>query len=74
MTLADKRYMTAGLIGNYKRLADKDYSEYNLGRFVVEGTYAGYKNTGSSEVYIDLNYTDWERIILIRMNLRIRRA
>ena len=58
VTLADKRYMTAGLIENYKRLADKDYSEYNLGRFVIEGTYAGYKNVNSSEVFIDLLFND----------------
>ncbi len=58
VTLADKRYMTAGLIENYKRLADQDYSQYAMGRFVIEGTYAGYQNADSSEVFIDLLFND----------------
>ena len=53
VTLTDNRYMTAGLVENYKRLVDKGYGDYNLGHFAVEGTYSGYDTLdGSSEVEV----------------------
>ncbi len=44
VTLADRRYMTAGLVGDYPRLEDTDYAWDGLRRFVAEGTYAGYED------------------------------
>ena len=47
-TLADTRYMTAGLVEDYERLYNKDV---NIARCVIEGNYAGYEeneiNSGS---------------------------
>lgn len=58
VTLVDKRYMTAGLVEDYKRLpADKDYCPYHTGEFVVEGTYSGYEDGGSG-TRIDLLLDD----------------
>lgn len=58
VTLVDKRYMTAGLVEDYKRLpVDKDYTPYYTGEFVVEGTYSGYEDGGSG-TRIDLLLDD----------------
>lgn len=44
VTMADTRYMTAGLVEDFKRLTDKeDHSGFKNGRFVLEGTYIGYE-------------------------------
>ena len=44
VVIADTRYMTAGLVEDYKRLADEDDIRSKLGRFVLEGVYAGCEN------------------------------
>lgn len=57
VTLADMRYMTAGRIGDYKRLVDED----GLGSaadFVLEGTYTGYEDILDEESEINLNFED----------------
>lgn len=41
-TLADTRYMTAGLVEDYERLYKEDV---NIARCVIEGSYAGYEET-----------------------------
>lgn len=55
VTLVDKRYMTAGLVEDYKRLpVDKDFTPYHTGEFVVEGTYQGYDDvSGSGGILLD---------------------
>lgn len=58
VTLADQRYMTAGLVENYKRLVDSDYYAYKLGSFVVEGTYTGYEPVNGSAAVIDILLDD----------------
>lgn len=58
VTLADKRYMTAGLIEDYRRLTDKDYSGRSTAEFVVEGTYSGYEDIQDSGLFIDLLLND----------------
>lgn len=58
VTLADKRYMTAGLIEDYRRLTDKDYSGRSTAQFVVEGTYSGYEDIQDSGLFIDLLLND----------------
>lgn len=57
-TLTDNRYMTAGLVDNYKRLVDKDYGDYNTSNFVVEGTYSGYDTYDESSQVIDILLND----------------
>ncbi len=60
VTLADTRYMTDGLIENYKRIRDPD-SHYKTAEFVLEGTYEGYKDYEFGDVpYIKryLNFND----------------
>lgn len=42
VTLADTRYMTAGKIGNYKRLTDETQT-YTVEDFILEGAYSGYE-------------------------------
>ena len=49
--LTDHRYMTAGLVGDYKRLVDKD-NMYNSDGFVLEGTYQGYEDAQDTQDYI----------------------
>ncbi len=56
VTVADQRYMTAGQAENYKRLIDPEFSYYdfNMGRFVLEGTYEGYQDgVGIIELLLD---------------------
>lgn len=56
VTLTDRRYMTAGLVGNYKRLIDKDYL-YDMDGFVLECTYQGCEDVGDSpdSVYLKVD-------------------
>lgn len=57
VTLADTRYMTAGLVEGCKRVFDEVHEEYS-GRnyFVLEGTYKGYQNY--SENVLELMFDD----------------
>lgn len=57
VTLVDTRYMTAGLVEDYERLVDMDFRNFCVGRFVLEGTYAGYDRT-ESEAWIELKFED----------------
>ncbi len=52
VALADTRYMTAGLVEDYKRLAD---TSSNLCRFVLEGVYAGCEYSESTGV-VELSF------------------
>lgn len=57
VTLADMRYMTAGRIGDYKRLVGED----GLGSaadFVLEGTYDGYEDIPDEDSEIQLIFKD----------------
>lgn len=54
VTLADTRYMTAGLVEGYKRLVE----DGEKGDFVLEGDYAGYEEIQGSEKYIDLLFNN----------------
>ncbi|MCI9530651.1 MAG: hypothetical protein HFH38_02675 [Lachnospiraceae bacterium] len=56
VTLADTRYMTAGLVGGYKRLVDESASV--RGRFVIEGTYAGCDYTPGTTGVMKLAFDD----------------
>lgn len=58
VSIADTRYMTAGMVEDYKRLADEDYRDYKLGRFVLEGSYAGCEDTANSTIEIELIFDD----------------
>lgn len=53
VTLADTRYMTAGLTEDYKLL----YNEYDIGKVMLEGVYAGYEEKPGSN-YIGLKFED----------------
>lgn len=55
VTLADTRYMTDGLVENYKRVIDPDAYSAEA-EFVLEGIYAGFEETESGNGYI--NFTD----------------
>ncbi len=57
ITLVDTRYMTDGLVEDYKRIIDPDASSSR--EFVIEGTYEGYDEYGE-EPYIRryLNFND----------------
>ncbi len=55
VTLADMRYMTAGRIGDYRRLVDGFDSAAD---FVLEGTYAGYEDVLDEESEINLKFED----------------
>lgn len=58
VTMADTRYMTAGLVEDFKRLTDKeDHSGFKSGRFVLEGTYIGYVYDLNSTI-MDLEFGD----------------
>lgn len=57
VTLADQRYMTAGLIEGYERLVDK-FAEYNTDEFILEGTYCGYEDASSTQDYVNLKFKD----------------
>lgn len=37
VTMADSRYMTAGLVEGCKRVADESYGDYSMDYFVLEG-------------------------------------
>lgn len=60
VTLADTRYMTAGLVEDYKRMVgDGEYG----GRVILEATYAGYEDGPSvPEDHIQLKFDDVEVI------------
>ncbi len=54
VTLADTRYMTAGMVGDYKRLTECSY-------FLFEGTYNGYiddKDASVIEDHVRLKFDD----------------
>lgn len=55
VTLADTRYMTAGLVDGYKRLREEGY---NTGRFVIEGTYVGCDYTPNTTGVMELTFDD----------------
>ncbi len=57
VTLTDQRYMTAGLIEDYKRLIDKD-TDYNMDEFILEGTYRGYEDAYGTQDDIHLKFDD----------------
>lgn len=57
VTLTDTRYMTAGRIGDYKRLVDED-ALGGAADFVLEGTYAGYEDILDEESEINLKFDD----------------
>ena len=44
VSLAETRYMTAGKVENYRRVIDENDTWAYRGRFVIEGTYAGYED------------------------------
>ncbi len=50
VTLAETRYMTAGLIEGCKRIFGKE--ELDEGTFVMEGGYAGYEEASEGKVYL----------------------
>ena len=61
VTLTDTRYMTAGQVGDYKRLIDKDKNPIadSSGSFVLEGTYLGYQYAASDVTsMITLSFDD----------------
>lgn len=58
VTLTDTRYMTGGLVENYKRLVDEEYSDHHSGRFVLEGTYAGCESDANGEGAISLIFDE----------------
>ena len=55
VTLADTRYMTAGLVEGYKRLREEGY---NTGKFVIEGTYVGCEYTPNTTGVMELTFED----------------
>jgi hypothetical protein len=57
VTLADTRYMTAGLVEDYRRLAEEG-SGQETNRCLFEGTYAGYDKDEYSEDFINLKFED----------------
>lgn len=57
VTMADTRYMTAGLVEDYRRLIDPESSN-ELCYFLLEGTYTGYDKAGDTEDFIDLAFED----------------
>ena len=65
VTLADMRYMTAGRIGDYRRLVDGFDSAAD---FVLEGTYAGYEDVLDEESEINLKFED---VTLLAGNMQI---
>lgn len=54
VTVTDTRYMTAGLIEDYKRMVKDGATAYWTGQFVLEGDYAGYEEIPGSGGFIDL--------------------
>ena len=54
VTIADTRYMTAGLIEDYKRLVKNGETAYGTGQFVLEGDYVGYEEISGSGDFINL--------------------
>lgn len=57
VTLADMRYMTAGLIGDYQRMTDNGYGVYCMGEFALEGSYLGYEEL-DSQCFLTLKFDD----------------
>lgn len=57
VTLADMRYMTAGLIGDYQRMTDDGYGVYCMGEFALEGSYLGYEELDSPG-FLTLKFDD----------------
>ncbi len=54
VTITDTRYMTAGLIEDYKRLVKDGETAYGTGQFVLEGDYVGYEEAPGSGDFINL--------------------
>ncbi len=46
VTLEDTRYMTAGLMDQYKRVFEESYDAHGVAFFLLEGTYEGYTEDG----------------------------
>lgn len=57
VTVADTRYMTAGLVEDYMRLVD-DSSGYGMNRFIIEGTYIGYDKDEVFDGMLDLKFDE----------------
>lgn len=53
VALTDKRYLTAGLAGDYEKV----YDENDIGKVMLEGVYAGYEEKADSD-YIGLKFED----------------
>lgn len=53
VTLADTRYMTAGRVEDYRRLADSEWQSSGEDEFVIEGTYLGYEQLPGSDGTVD---------------------
>ncbi len=56
VTLTDKRYITDGLVEDYKRVIDEDNA--GIHEFIVEGTYDGYDEYGEApyeKLYLNFN-------------------
>ena len=51
VTLADTRYTTDGFIEGYKRVIDQEGS-LEEGEFILEGTYEGYEDYSSGNLYL----------------------
>lgn len=60
VTLADTRYMTAGLVEDYKRLVKYDH-QYRIIPIVFEGTFAGYEDDALDSVvegHVNVKFDD----------------
>ncbi len=57
VTLADERYMTAGMVGDYQRVVDDGYRGFRLGEFAIEGSYLGYEEQDSPG-FLSLKFDD----------------
>ncbi len=57
VTVADHRYMTAGMVEDYRRLIDPDYAIMRNGQFAVEGSFLGCEDTASPP-YVNLLLED----------------
>lgn len=58
VTMADTRYMTAGLVEDYKRLDEEGGISSPTWQFVLEGDYVGYEEIQGSEEFIDLLFNN----------------
>lgn len=70
VTLADTRYMTAGLVEDYRRMEDEDSS---VKRFVMEGTYRGCDYEPNTTGVMDLSFDDIKVIASDDKELDIQR-